>query len=57
MTTASHSAVRPLFAQATGSPIRAMLALAGEPGMISLAGGTRTPRCCRRTGCVNACSM
>ncbi|UUZ64956.1 PLP-dependent aminotransferase family protein [Polaromonas sp. P1-6] len=35
--------VRPLYAQASGSPIRAMLALAGQPDMISLAGGHPDP--------------
>lgn len=35
--------VRPLYANAAGSPIRAMLALAGEPDMISLAGGHPDP--------------
>ncbi|UUZ71732.1 hypothetical protein LP415_23445 [Polaromonas sp. P1(28)-8] len=39
----SHTPVRPLYAQASGSPIRAMLALAGQPGMISLAGGHPDP--------------
>ena len=37
------SQVRPLYAQASGSPIRAMLALAGREGMISLAGGHPDP--------------
>lgn len=37
------SAVRALYAQASGSPIRAMLALAGQEGMISLAGGHPDP--------------
>ena len=37
------SHLRPLFANAAGSPIRAMLALAGEPGRISLAGGHPDP--------------
>jgi DNA-binding transcriptional MocR family regulator len=35
--------VRPLYAQATGSPIRAMLALASQEDMISLAGGHPDP--------------
>ena len=35
--------VRPLYAHASGSPIRAMLALAGHEGMISLAGGHPDP--------------
>jgi 2-aminoadipate transaminase len=35
--------VRALYAQASGSPIRAMLALAGREGMISLAGGHPDP--------------
>ena len=35
--------VRLLYAQATGSPIRAMLALASQEGMISLAGGHPDP--------------
>ncbi|MCZ8255786.1 MAG: PLP-dependent aminotransferase family protein [Polaromonas sp.] len=37
------TALRPLYAQASGSPIRAMLALAGREGMISLAGGHPDP--------------
>jgi 2-aminoadipate transaminase len=37
------SAVRALYAQASGSPIRAMLALTGREGMISLAGGHPDP--------------
>jgi 2-aminoadipate transaminase len=37
------SAVRALYAQASGSPIRAMLALAGQEDMISLAGGHPDP--------------
>lgn len=37
------SAVRALYAQASGSPIRAMLALADQEGMISLAGGHPDP--------------
>ena len=36
-------AVRPLFAQAQGSAIRELLALAQEPGVISLAGGMPDP--------------
>ena len=35
--------LRPLYAQASGSPIRAMLALAGREGMVSLAGGHPDP--------------
>jgi 2-aminoadipate transaminase len=35
--------LRPLYAQASGSPIRAMLALAGREGMMSLAGGHPDP--------------
>lgn len=41
--TAARGALRPLYAQASGSPIRAMLALAGREGMISLAGGHPDP--------------
>ncbi len=37
------SGVRALYAQASGSPIRAMLALAGLPDMVSLAGGHPDP--------------
>lgn len=43
MSVAARTPVRPLYAQASGSPIRAMLALAGQPGMISLAGGHPDP--------------
>ena len=39
----STSAVRPLYAQAAGSPIRATLALASLPDMVSLAGGHPDP--------------
>ncbi|MEO8388599.1 MAG: PLP-dependent aminotransferase family protein [Polaromonas sp.] len=39
----ARGAVRPLYAQASGSPIRAMLALAGREDMISLAGGHPDP--------------
>ncbi|WP_431098369.1 PLP-dependent aminotransferase family protein [Polaromonas aquatica] len=41
--TDARGALRPLYAQASGSPIRAMLALAGRDGMISLAGGHPDP--------------
>lgn len=41
--TAAGGPIRPLYAQASGSPIRAMLALAGQEGMISLAGGHPDP--------------
>lgn len=41
--TDARGALRPLYAQASGSPIRAMLALAGREGMISLAGGHPDP--------------
>lgn len=41
--TAARGLLRPLYAQASGSPIRAMLALAGREGMISLAGGHPDP--------------
>jgi 2-aminoadipate transaminase len=41
--TAARGPLRPLYAQASGSPIRAMLALAGREGMISLAGGHPDP--------------
>ena len=43
MSVAARTQVRPLYAQASGSPIRAMLALAGQEGMISLAGGHPDP--------------
>src|SRR5438093_3800982 len=43
MSAAARTQVRPLYAQASGSPIRAMLALAGQEGMISLAGGHPDP--------------
>jgi len=39
----ARSAVRGLYANATGSPIRAMLALVGLPDMVSLAGGHPDP--------------
>lgn len=38
-----HGGVRPLYARAAGSPIRAMLALAALPDMVSLAGGHPDP--------------
>jgi 2-aminoadipate transaminase len=41
--TAERGPLRPLYAQASGSPIRAMLALAGREGMVSLAGGHPDP--------------
>lgn len=41
--TAARGPLRPLYAQASGSPIRAMLALAGREGMVSLAGGHPDP--------------
>jgi len=41
--TALRGPLRPLYAQASGSPIRAMLALAGREGMVSLAGGHPDP--------------
>lgn len=41
--TSARGQVRPLYAQASGSPIRAMLALAGQADMISLAGGHPDP--------------
>ena len=41
--TEASTQVRPLYAQASGSPIRAMLALASHEGMISLAGGHPDP--------------
>jgi 2-aminoadipate transaminase len=40
---ATPGSLRPLYAQASGSPIRAMLALAGREGMVSLAGGHPDP--------------
>jgi 2-aminoadipate transaminase len=40
---AAPGPLRPLYAQASGSPIRAMLALAGREGMVSLAGGHPDP--------------